>query len=455
MAFLELFGLGLPLILATGQGPIGDRLMYAAPGEFGLQNPDGSKTFAIGNGLLWDEASKTFSAGTVTELRHFSANGQLAGRLNGFELPVAAVVQAFEKGFLKSPVLMADDVFDARTRTNAAAVNDRLESGAGSDTIFAGAGNDRLIGDRHVINSGNDKLYGGRGDDRFFGGGGVDFISGGRGIDLAAFPALFRDLAITSNATGGLTVNWRHGVATLRSIELIGADDGIFKRDPSGGWRKISSSPGVARAMPWAQRLGGDGADQITFNGFSGEASLNYGIGLGGGGNDKLLYWGFDNDGMLSGGTGDDFIEIHTGWNGTVRAYGGDGNDHLAVYFNGSHVLNGGSGNDLIEPGFGSDQLTGGGGGDEFRFPVRISELPDTAGDEISFGNDVITDFVIGTDRIGLPPHVLNRTVLDQTPEGLRLTVTLMNGATAVGNATVLLKDVQAPSATLSDIVVP
>lgn len=453
MALLELLGFGLPLTLATPQAPLGDHLMYAEPTEFGIDNPDGSRTFAFGSGLVWNEGTKSFTAGTITELRHFSANGRLASRLSGFDLPIATITQAFEKGFLKSPVLAGDDTFNARNRAGGATVNDRLESGAGSDTIYAGSGNDKLISDRHVLNSGNDRLFGGRGDDHFFSGGGNDYISGGKGTDTAVFPDLFRNIAIAPNATGGLTVTWQHGVATLRGIERIGADDGIYKRTASGGWHKISSLPGVAKAMPWAVRKGGDGVDAITFNGFAGEASLNYGVGLGGGGNDKLLYWGFDNDGILSGGTGKDFIEIHTGWNGTVRAYGGEGDDHLAIYFNGSHILNGGRGNDLIEPGFGNDRLTGGTGSDEFRFPVRISEQPETDGDEISFGSDVITDFVIGTDRISLPPQVLERTILEQTAEGLRLTVTLVNGETPIGTATILLKGVQAPDTVLADLL--
>jgi RTX calcium-binding nonapeptide repeat (4 copies) len=453
MAFLELFGLGLPLIYATGQGPIEYRLMYAAPTEFGIKNADGSETFAHGTGFVWDSASQSFTGGTVEELRHFGKNGDFAGALYDIDRPVAEIVQALENGFPKSSVLSGDDTFDARTRADGAKVNDRLESGTGHDTVYGGSGNDRLIGDVHVAVAGNDHLIGGRGDDIMYGAGGADAIYGNRGTDTAVFPAAFKDLTIATNSAGGYTVTTRFGQTLIKGIERIGADDGIFERKSGGGWRKISSYPGVAKAMPWSVKTGTAGNNTLRFDGFAGEANWAHGVGLGGDGDDYLLYWGFDNDGLLLGGDGEDFIEIHTGWTGKVRAYGGNGNDHLAIYYNGGHSLNGGPGNDLIEPGFGDDLLTGGSGGDEFRFPVRVSEEAETLGDEISFGDDVITDFVIGSDSIGLPSQVLNRASLAQTPDGLLLTVTLVNGATPIGTATILLKGLQAPEAELADLL--
>ncbi len=453
MALLELFGLGLPLIYATGQGPIEDRLLYVAATEFGIKNADGSETFGLGSGFVWDSATQSFTGGTVEVLRHFGKNGKYAGSLNGINRPVNEVVEAFEKGFVKSTVLSGDDTFDARNRAGGAKVNDRLESGAGDDTVYGGSGNDRLIGDAHVTVAGNDGLYGGRGNDIMYGAGGIDRIYGNRGTDTAVFPAAFKDLKIASNSGGGYTVTTRFGQALIKGVERIGADDGIYERKSGGGWRKLSSTPGVAKAMPWSVKTGTAGNDTLRFDGFAAEANWTHGVGIGGEGDDYLLYWGFNNDGLLLGGKGEDFIEIHTGWTGMVRAYGGDGNDHLAVYYNGGHSLDGGPGNDLIEPGFGDDWLTGGSGSDEFRFPVKISEETATLGDEISFGDDIITDFVIGTDSIGLPDHVLSRTALEQTPDGLLLTVTLVNGATPIGTATVLLKGLQAPDAELADLL--
>lgn len=456
MALLELFALGLPLVYATGHGPVGDRLLYAAPTEFGIKNDDGSETFGHGSGLVWNSTSQSFTGGTITELRHFGSDGKFAGRLTGIDLPVAEVVTALERGFMQSDVLASDDTLDARTRAGGATGNDRLESGTGGDTIFAGSGNDRLIGDTHLNASGDDTLYGGAGDDRFYGAGGNDTFFGGRGTDLAAFPGLFRNLAIASDGNGGYTVTTRYGVTSLKSIERIGADDGIFARTTSGGWRKVSNTPGVARAMPWSVKNGTSGNDTLRFDGFAEETYWNHGVGLGGAGDDYLLYWGFNHDGLLKGGDGDDFIEIHTGWRGKVRAYGGSGNDHLAVYYNGSHSLDGGTGKDLIEAGFGDDVLTGGADADTFDFPVRISEGAGTAGDDISFGDDVITDFVIGSDRIQLPDRVHNRTSLAQTGDGLLVTVTLVDGSNApIGTASVLLQGVVAPDATLAELMSP
>lgn len=458
MALLEIFALGAPLVYATGHGPVGDRLLYATSAEFGIRNDDGSETFGHGSGLVWNSASQSFTAGTVTELRHFGSDGKFAGRMTELDLPVAAVVTALERGFMQSDILAGNDTLVARTRAGGAVVNDRLEAGAGGDIIYGGSGNDRLIGDTHLNASGDDVLYGGSGDDRFYGAGGNDAFFGGRGTDLAVFPALFRDLAIASDGSGGYTVTTRYGVTTLKSVERIGADDGILERTASGGWRRISSTPGMARAMPWSVKKGYGGNDTLRFDGFAEEAFWNHGIGigLGGNGDDYLLFWGFNHDGLLKGGDGDDFIEIHTGWHGKVRAYGGSGNDHLAVYYNGSHYLDGGAGDDLIEAGFGDDSLVGGPGSDTFVFPVRVSEELAAAGDEISFGDDLITDFVIGTDRIILPSRVLNRTSLVQTAGGLLLTVTLIDaGDAAIGSATVLLAGVVAPDAVLDDLMNP
>jgi Ca2+-binding RTX toxin-like protein len=231
MAFLELFGLGLPLIYATGQGPFEDRLLYVAPAEFGIQNGDGSQTFGHGSGFAWDGATQSFTGGVVDELRHFGIDGKFVDSLHDIGRPVNEVVEAFETGFANSKVLSGDDTFDARTRAYGTTVKDRLESGSGSDTIHAGSGNDRLIGDTHLADKGNDTLRGGPGNDRMYGAGGNDDMNGGRGIDTAVFPAAFKDLQIAGNGTGGFTVTSRFGQASIKGVERIGADE-ILRQPP-------------------------------------------------------------------------------------------------------------------------------------------------------------------------------------------------------------------------------
>ncbi len=121
---------------------------------------------------------------------------------------------------------------------------------------------------------------------------------------------------------------------------------------------------------------GGDGAD--TLIGGGGNDSLRGGIGddvLNGGSHNDDLDGGADNDRLL-GGRGDDTL------------LGGDGNDTLNGMQD-NDTMEGGAGDDLIIAGFGDDLMTGGAGADTFRLGSN-------------FGNDTITDFTVGTDKIDL-----------------------------------------------------
>lgn len=118
---------------------------------------------------------------------------------------------------------------------------------------------------------------------------------------------------------------------------------------------------------------GGSGNDKMT--GKSGDDVLNGGSGndrLSGGAGDDVLNGGSGND-VLDGGAGDDVLN------------GGSGNDALEGGA-GDDILNGGSGNDILHGGLGDDILTGGAGDDIFVFG----------------GDDRITDFAIGQDKIDL-----------------------------------------------------
>ncbi|NOX74601.1 MAG: calcium-binding protein, partial [Alphaproteobacteria bacterium] len=94
----------------------------------------------------------------------------------------------------------------------------------------------------------------------------------------------------------------------------------------------------------------------------------------GGTGNDTIVA-GSGSD-TVHGGNGNDTI---TGGNGKDKLYGDDGND----------VINGGGKSDTIYGGGGNDTLTGSSGADTFVFTQRA-------------GDDVITDFTNGSDKIDL-----------------------------------------------------
>jgi Ca2+-binding RTX toxin-like protein len=83
--------------------------------------------------------------------------------------------------------------------------------------------------------------------------------------------------------------------------------------------------------------------------------------------------------------TGNAVANLLTGNSGDNFLYGLGGND----------TLSGGAGNDTLRGGLGTDVLTGGAGADKFQF-------------EKGGGNDRITDFVSGTDKIDL--HLLGIT---------------------------------------------
>jgi Ca2+-binding RTX toxin-like protein len=59
----------------------------------------------------------------------------------------------------------------------------------------------------------------------------------------------------------------------------------------------------------------------------------------------------------------------------------------------GNDTINGGAGNDTLDGGLGNDTLTGGAGADRFNF---------TTTPNATSNRDTLTDFVQGTDRIGL-----------------------------------------------------
>ena len=122
----------------------------------------------------------------------------------------------------------------------------------------------------------------------------------------------------------------------------------------------------------------------------------------GGTGNDRIS--GLDGADTLFGGSGNDTI------------LGGDGRDTLYGE-SGTDTLDGGAGDDLIDGGSGKDRLTGGSGADRFAFTVGN-------------GDDVITDFRVGTDRLVLD-NLTIRTIVSRDVDGDRdmdLVVTLSSG---------------------------
>ena len=92
----------------------------------------------------------------------------------------------------------------------------------------------------------------------------------------------------------------------------------------------------------------------------------------------------------------DDSSPVYNTINGTSRnntLNGTTGND--AIFgFAGRDTLNGGAGNDFLNGGIGNDTLSGGADADIFAFG------------DTHFGNDRITDFVDGVDKLGFSSNI-------------------------------------------------
>ncbi len=123
---------------------------------------------------------------------------------------------------------------------------------------------------------------------------------------------------------------------------------------------------------------------------------------LDGGEGDDVLKGGVGND-VLRGGDGNDVVQ---GGSGADLGLGGAGNDVMFGDFGddtlngygGADTLRGGSGADVLSGGDGMDRLVGGQGADT----LSGGEDADVFVFESSSGADVIQDFEVGVDRIGL-----------------------------------------------------
>ncbi|KAL7568409.1 hypothetical protein ACA910_012127 [Epithemia clementina (nom. ined.)] len=181
--------------------------------------------------------------------------------------------------------------------------------------------------------------------------------------------------------------------------------------------------------------IGGAGNDRLVVLGENNVVKGNDGndVLIGRGGND-VLYGGDGNDSITSGALGGSTL------------VGGDGNDRLEGGKGGNDTLDGGSGNDILRLAGGrqvADRLTGGDGDDLFDYSAVIAYL--LAGGIGPSGGDAVTDFVVGSDLLG---------IFESQLEGLALVDSnkiMFKGKQVV----VVLKFAQQPPAdlTLSDLV--
>ena len=152
----------------------------------------------------------------------------------------------------------------------------------------------------------------------------------------------------------------------------------------------------------------------------------------GGGGSDILS--GGDGDDTIDGGEGHDFI---LGGAGDDTLSGGAGADVL-LGGAGADTLDGGADDDRLNGGTGDDALTGGTGDDTFVF-------------DLNNGDDTITDFTTGDDRIDLREftEISGFADLTITTDGDDVVINLGDH----GGGTIRLQDVSASDLSADDFV--
>jgi uncharacterized delta-60 repeat protein len=297
----------------------------------------------------------------------------------------------------------------ANVLTGAAAA-DQLQGGEGNDTLSGMAGNDTLLGE-----AGNDSLDGGAGIDSMTGGEGndtyvIDSVSdvvvelAGGGTDtvrtaLTSYTLQAEIENLTATGTGALTGN---GNALANFLTGAGAADRLQAGDGNDTLIGAAGNDTLLGEAGNDSLDGGAGTDSMT----GGEGNDTYVVDSGtdvivelaGGGTDTVrtaltsytLQAEIENLTATSTfaltGNGNALANVLTGSSGADVLSGNDGDDTLV----------GGAGNDSLRGGAGADRLTGDAGSDVFVYG-SLTDSPSASGQQ-----DRITDFMAGTDRIGL-----------------------------------------------------
>ncbi|MDB2505548.1 hypothetical protein N9X92_07530, partial [Gammaproteobacteria bacterium] len=285
----------------------------------------------------------------------------------------------------------ADDVI------NGLGGDDTLWGNDGDDTLDGGVGDDTLLG-----NDGDDTLDGGDGDDTLFGSGGKDLLTGGDGADYL------------SGGDGDDTLDGGDDDDKLQgdygNDTLDGGEGNDFLSDYSGNDTLYgrAGDDDIRTSGSNALVYGGSGNDLINATATSYHLTngtlIAYGeegddhIAGGSGGSNKIYggvgddtLWGNDGDDTLDGGDGDDMLygsggkDVLTGGDGADYLGGGDGDNTLDGGV-GDDILWGKDGDDTLDGGDGDDKLYGGEGDDKFYYGNGSDEIwGDDGEDSLTF----------------------------------------------------------------------
>ena len=321
---------------------------------------------------------------------------------------------------------------------------------------YAGGGNDTITSHE------GDIVYGGKGDDTLKVQGRMANVQGEDGNDTITVQAADGTNLDRVVVRGGADNDVINGYGSYLYLAGNKGDDEIHLRSKDGstetahdslahggyGNDKIYINAGQNQRV-----IGGSGEDTLyaysgdfhMLNGGSdndkiyivddGTKSSTHNMAMGGQGDDSLYVKNGGQGHILRGNDGDDYLWVD-GDNNTLD--GGAGVDTLVVkngtgnYLfgdEGDDILKGGVGEENFEGGLGDDTLTGGKGNDTFMY---------RDGD----GNDTITDFTKGQDRLWIVDGEITATELVNGDRDVRFTI---------GDGSVTLTNYGAKAASLED----
>lgn len=411
-------------------GAQGDDRLIGSAGDDQLNGNDGNDTLVGGAG------DDRFDGGAGTDTFEYAAGDGMdtivdlqAGekvKITGYSSAqsisqvganVVLVLSSTDQiTFLNTDIATVQAALPFPVSTGPTEGDDVLNGTPGADNLNGLGGNDRIYG-----HDGNDTLTGGAGNDILDGGTGSDTMKGGAGNDL-----YFVDS--TGDVVSELSSQGVDEVHTTISYTLgANVENGVLNGDAAINLTGNALANNL-RGNSAANTLSGGGGNDVL-DGMGGADNL-----VGGAGNDTYVV---DNAGdrvteASTGGSDEVLASVNytlasrvyvekltalgdaavslTG-NELAQTLTGNQADNFLYGMAGNDVLIGRAGNDKLRGGLGADTLTGGSGADFFVF-------------EKGGGNDKVTDFVSGTDKIDL---------------SLVTGVTMANVKTAVSNGNTIV----------------
>lgn len=346
---------------------------------------------------------------------------------------IAKVYQPFLTAALPILELSSDSIILSKGNTiYGTSKKDRLYGRLTNDVLFGFAENDRLIGE-----AGDDILVGGSGQDLLYGGSGYDtfvFNSVDEGGDtIADFDGRYDTIQISINGSLGTLGAGQLLPDQFSYYAAFDAND-HFIYDPYAGTLSFDVDGFGSKEPVLIARIGNlalqntpgipnfslthESIVLLDYKSSKSPSNLANGVLVGADSSDDILFADTDTA-VVAGGLGDDRI-FGNGGNDILRGdlntpapqddiaggndiiYGGAGDDLIGgksgndTLFGdeGTDKIWGDSGNDILNGGLGDDILTG----DNFSGGQGVDKFVIASG----HGSDIITDFEIGIDFVGL-----------------------------------------------------